>query len=191
MKKTVLIPAILLLAFVAVTSNVQAQKDKDVKIEQRAAVDDDNDFAPFHNNIPGLTDKQKEDIDKLMIDHQKKARLLHATMQEKRAHLNTLRLADNPDMQQINRTIDDIAALHADLMKERENHHQAVRSKLNDEQKAWFDSRPMHRRGNDGPGFCNGKGPGHDCPGCDGMGPRHGKHAQGEDRGYRMRMNQD
>jgi hypothetical protein len=50
-------------------------------------------------------------------------------------------------MDKINSTIDEMADLRADLMKEREAHLQDVKSQLNDEQKAWFDSRPGRGKG--------------------------------------------
>jgi Spy/CpxP family protein refolding chaperone len=97
--------------------------------------------------IPGLTSEQQESIDKLRTAHLKKTNQLRATMDEKRSRLKSLRVADNYDEKEINKTIDEIAGIKADLMKERESHQRDVRALLTDDQKAWFDSRPMERRG--------------------------------------------
>jgi len=170
MKKSVLLTALLLIAYTTVSTSVMAQKDREVEVKKKVIVHDDE-TGPFCN-IPGLTDAQRDNIEKLQLEHQKKVRLIHATLKEKRAHLETLRLADNPDTQKINKTIDEIAGMQADLMKERESHRQAVRSGLSEEQKAWFDSKPMHRRGFRGQGMMEGYGPGHrgKCC-CKGEGP--------------------
>jgi Spy/CpxP family protein refolding chaperone len=101
----------------------------------------------YCSNIPNLTDEQQSALNKLRTNHLKKANLMRAQIQEKRAQLNTLRLSEKPDMDKINRTIDEVAELRADLMKEREAHLQAVKSQLNDDQKAWFDSRPGRGKG--------------------------------------------
>lgn len=179
MKTKIVTLTLLIAALIVCGVDAQAQKneketkkDKEVIIEKRVVVDDDSEgvehyeitenveaddefmgWGRFHANIPNLTEDQKTQIDKLRMDHQKKVRLMHANLQEKRARLNVLRLADNPDMQQINKTIDEIAVYQADLMKEREAHRMAIRSQLNDEQKAWFESRPRGGRGPRGDGM--------------------------------------
>lgn len=175
MKTKILTTSLLIAAIFVWNINVQAQKEeknskqeKEVKIEKHVVINDDSEEVehyeviehddsdddmwggrfggPNHANIPNLTEDQKNQLDMLRVEHQKKARLMHANLQEKRARLNTLRLADNPDSQELNKTIDEMAGLHADLMKEREAHRMAVRSKLNDKQKSWFDSRPDRDR---------------------------------------------
>lgn len=165
MKKSVLLTALLVIAWTVGSISVLAQKDREVEVEKKVVIVHDDETGPF-SNIPDLSDAQRENIKKLQLEHQKKVRLIHATLKEKRAHLETLRLADKPDMQQINKTIDEIAGMQADLMKERESHRQAIRSKLNEEQKEWFDSKPMHRRGFGKQGPMEGFGPDHRGNGC-------------------------
>lgn len=171
MKKSVLLTALLVFVFAAGSLTALAQRDRDVEIEKKVIVTQSDNSGPYCN-IPGLTDEQRDNMEKMRLAHQKKVRLMHANMQEKRAHIRTLRLADNPDMQQINKTIDEIAAIQGDLMKEREAHRQAIRSGLNEEQKAWFDSRPAHERGFGRQGGMYGMGPNHKGKNfCDGTGP--------------------
>ncbi|HLO92086.1 MAG TPA: periplasmic heavy metal sensor [Lentimicrobium sp.] len=189
MKKSLFLPAILIMVLIAGTTNVQAQKDKELQVEKRVVVHED-DQPPMHCNIPGLSEDQQSAINKLRIEHQKKARLIHATIKEKRAHLNTLRLAENIDMQQVNKTIDEIASLQADLMKERESHIQAVRSKLNNDQREWFDSQPMQNHFG-GPGMFKGERGGRCCQCCDGVGEQFGRRGPDGPRHMRMRLEQD
>lgn len=161
MKRTSMYAAFLLIAATVFGAPAMAQdKDEDASGQYGYG-------RCVHQNIPGLTEKQHDAISKLRTEHQKKAQLKRAEIAEKRARLNTLRLADNPDMAQINKTIDEIAVMRADLMKEREAHLQAIRSQLNEEQKAWFNARGNNRRG---PGFCDGSGPRHRGGAGDGFG---------------------
>ncbi|HOI88632.1 MAG TPA: Spy/CpxP family protein refolding chaperone [Lentimicrobium sp.] len=97
--------------------------------------------------IPSLTEDQKTEIAALRTAHFRKAEQIRAEIGEKQARLNTLRVADKEDPKAIDQAIDDIARLKGDLMKERENHRRSVRTLLNDEQKAFYDSRPGRRGG--------------------------------------------
>jgi Spy/CpxP family protein refolding chaperone len=107
--------------------------------------------------IPGLSDEQKAEIEKLRTAHIRKANLIRAEIGEKEARLNTLRLAEKEDVKAIDKTIDEISKLRGDLMKERESHKREVRALLNEDQKAWFDARPGRGKG-DGYGKGNGRG---------------------------------
>jgi|GEM_PF-505591 len=129
--------------------------------------------------IPGLTEEQKSAMEKLRTAHLKKAELTRAEIGEKEARLNTLRLADEPDVKAIDRTIDDISKLRGDLMKEREAQQREIRNLLTDDQKAMYDARPgrgyrRHAYGarndrDDRPGRGNGRGNGR------GFGPGNGQ----------------
>ena len=91
-------------------------------------------------NIPGLTDEQREEIKKVRIEAQKETLPVRNEMKEKRARLNTLRTAEEADMNEIYKVVEDIGALQTQLMKNRENTRQQVRSLLNEEQRLYFDS---------------------------------------------------
>ncbi|GAB4277657.1 MAG: hypothetical protein Kow0068_00920 [Marinilabiliales bacterium] len=90
-------------------------------------------------NIPDLTDEQKDKIEELKINHQKEMIQLRSQIAEKKAHKKTLMTADKPDMNEINKTIDEIGALNVTIMKKEAEHIQAVRALLNDEQRVYFD----------------------------------------------------
>ena len=119
---------------------VSAQEDA---LSEKKLENSDNYRGERRCLIPGLTNEQQESINELKTVHLKK-------VQEKNARLQSLRVAATYYEKEINKTIDDIAAVRANIMKESENHRQKVRSLLSDDQKAWFDSRPMKNRSGDG-----------------------------------------
>ena len=111
-------------------------------------------------NIPGLTEEQQAKIDKMKTAFRKDINPLQNQLKEKKAHLQTLSETDQPDQAAINRTIDEIAALQADIMKKRNAHLREVRALLTDEQKVWFD-RQDRGQGKSGRGSgraCRGGG---------------------------------
>lgn len=123
--------------------------------------------------IPGLTDEQRTAIEELRSVHFRKAELIRAEIGEKEARMKTLKLAEKQDVKAIDGTIDEISKLRGDLMKQREAHQREVKALLNDEQKAFFNSRTgknrnnekgFNRQGRHGRGM--GKGPGNfgNCP---------------------------
>jgi Spy/CpxP family protein refolding chaperone len=95
--------------------------------------------AGNHCNIPDLTEAQQKKIDELKLAHQKNMLQFKNQLNEKDARLQTLRTADKADMNEINKTIDEIGAIKTQIMKEKENHRQQVRSQLTDSQKVQFD----------------------------------------------------
>jgi Spy/CpxP family protein refolding chaperone len=103
--------------------------------------------------IPGLTDEQQKSIEQLRVKHIRKADLIRASIGEKQARMNTLRLAEKPDDKAIDQTIDEISKLRGDLMKEREAHQREVKALLNDDQKVFYDAR--RGNGRNGKGYKN------------------------------------
>lgn len=103
--------------------------------------------------IPDLTEDQEAKILKLRNEHFRKAEQKRAEIGEKQARLNTLRVAEVQDVKAIDKNIDELAALRADLMKAREAHRREVKALLTDDQKVWFDANAGQGRGR---GFGNG-----------------------------------
>lgn len=103
--------------------------------------------------IPDLTEDQEAKILKLRNEHFRKAEIKRAEIGEKQARLNTLRVAETQDAKAIDKNIDELAILRADLMKEREAHRREVKALLTDDQKVWFDANTGQGRGK---GFGNG-----------------------------------
>jgi len=122
----------------------------------------------IENTIPDLTDKQKEEIKTLRIAHLKEAQQIKNQMDIKRAELKALQTAENPDLDAINKKIEERSALRTDLEKKTAAYKQSVRALLTDDQKVIFDQKMMHhgKAHNCGhkPGKqCAGKGQGKPC----------------------------
>ena len=96
-------------------------------------------------NIPELTEEQKTKIQAIRTQHISQTTTHRAQMDELRARLRTLRLAENPDMTQIESIIDQMASLRAEHMKANTAHHQQIREILTPEQRVVFDSRTSNR----------------------------------------------
>lgn len=111
--------------------------------------------AGKHCNISDLSEAQQKKIDELKLVHQKNMLQLKNQLNEKDARLQTLRTADKADMNEINKTIDEIGLIKTQMMKERENHRQQVRAQLTDNQKVQFDM--SQGKGHCGGGNCCGK----------------------------------
>lgn len=123
------------------------------------------DSARFERGIPNLTAEQKTKIQTLRVKHQKEAIPLRNELAEKKAHLRTLQSVDKPDMNAINKTIDEISALQTKIMKSKASHRIEVASNLTDEQKVFFNSHQgkmeKGKRGNGmGMGYGRGNGMG-------------------------------
>jgi len=109
-------------------------------------------------HIPDLTDQQQSTIDSLTVIHLKEMKTLRNEMGEKEARLKTLTSADNADMAAINKSIDEISVLKANMAKKREAHRQSVRGMLNEKQRLYFDT---HHGSHGGAGYGpHGKGAG-------------------------------
>ena len=136
--------------------------------------------------IPGLSDEQKTKIKDLRTAHMKEVTPVKNVLAEKEARLNTLTAADKADMNEINKTIDEIAKLKGDMMKMRVNHQAKVKALLTDEQKVYFNAHMGNKKGmkkamqagmHRGEGMGNGMGPGKGMHNGEGKGV-HGQHME-------------
>ncbi|HOY31854.1 MAG TPA: Spy/CpxP family protein refolding chaperone [Bacteroidales bacterium] len=100
--------------------------------------------------IQDLTPEQGKQIDALHQKFMKEELPLNNLMKEKKAHLITVSAGDNADIATINKTIDEIYGIKAELAKKKEALKQDVRKLLNDEQKLMFD---MHHSKGAGKGY--------------------------------------
>lgn len=138
---------LIILAIALVTGSALAQKGK-MEMENRPFKGPKHEHFP---KIPDLTDEQKEQIKELKTDHLKATLPLKNQLQEKEARLQTVSTGDNVNMNDVNKTIDEIAAIKTKMAKSRAAHRQQIRKILTDEQRVFFDSRPMGRDRGDGP----------------------------------------
>ena len=132
--KGILIPLFIttICSIFLVTNSVLAQNNSQKKVTtvrvQTARVID-------QVNAPNkLTDDQKAKIKDLRIEHIKALQTLKAQNQELTAHLKTLNLAERPDNKAIFKTIDDITAIHGDIMKRNITFRQSIKALLTPEQ---------------------------------------------------------
>lgn len=90
--------------------------------------------------IPNLSDDQKAKIETLKTKALKESNLLRSSLNERRAHLNTLSIADAPDQKAIDNEIDEMGKLQTKLRKLHAKLRQDIRALLNDDQKIYFDT---------------------------------------------------
>ena len=89
--------------------------------------------------IKGLSDEQKQKIEKIETANQKELLQLRNQLDEKRSHLKSLESADNADLNAINKTIDEISAINGEIMKSDAAKKQEIRKVLTEEQRLQFD----------------------------------------------------
>ncbi|MGE0076646.1 MAG: Spy/CpxP family protein refolding chaperone [Bacteroidales bacterium] len=136
-----------------------------------------NQVGNFECRIPNLTDDQKQKINDLRVKHIKEVTPLKNEMGEKKARLRTLESVDKPDLNAINKTIDEMASIRAQIMKKNAAHRVEVASLLTDEQKVFFQQHKGKKSGKgmrqgDRRGMGQGNGMGsHDGMGGCGFGP--------------------
>lgn len=96
--------------------------------------------TPREFSIPDLTPEQQAKLKELHTANMKEMTTIKNQLVEKKAHLNTLRTSDNPNMSEIDKTIDEITALSGKMMKQRERMIQNIRKELTEEQRVYFDA---------------------------------------------------
>jgi Spy/CpxP family protein refolding chaperone len=92
--------------------------------------------------IPDLTEEQSLKIEELRTQQLAATNQHRARMNELRARKRSLSIAENPDMNAINKVIDEMESLRSGHFKAVAAHRQAVRGILTAEQRTYFDSRP-------------------------------------------------
>jgi len=97
----------------------------------------------FLNKIPDITEKQKEQIKDLKTNHMKEVLPLRNQVREKKAHLQTISTGEKVDMDQVNKTIEEIGELKLVIAKKRASHRQQIRNILTEDQRVIFDSFRM------------------------------------------------
>lgn len=97
--------------------------------------------------IPELTDQQKEQISDKRTAHLKNVQSIKSDLDIKRAEKRKLMLQDDADKKAIDKKIDEISNLNAQLQKERADFHLSVKNILTDEQKTAWANHSNHRSG--------------------------------------------
>ncbi|MFT6211250.1 MAG: Spy/CpxP family protein refolding chaperone [Bacteroidia bacterium] len=92
-------------------------------------------------DIPNLTEDQTARIKKIKGEARKKAEPQRKEMKDLRSKLGTLKMAEKPDMKQINSLIDQLAKMKAEMEKSRTVYELEVRRILTPEQRKVVDAQ--------------------------------------------------
>src|SRR5438128_87963 len=150
---------IFVLVITAGMQNAFAQDAKPQPTETKAVKKEVRDMPPRRDEMTGMSDDQRKKIKEIYLKAEKEINPLKNQLAEKKAHLKTLTTSDNPDMNEISKTIDDMMAMKSGIMKREVLAKQEIRKQLSDEQKIAFDKRmEMHKKDKH-------EGPGHQGPG--------------------------
>ena len=123
--------ALLLVAtLLSINTNIFAQNGKNMQQGEKKII----------CTIPNLTQEQQTKIEKLKTAHMQEMINYKTQLAEKKAHKNTLMVAKNVDLKSVNKVIDEMSAIRAEMQKTGAKHHNDVRNLLTDEQKVFFDS---------------------------------------------------
>ena len=99
-----------------------------------------------YTGIPDLTQEQKTQIEAIRDEFKEENQTTKSALREKREELRQLTSAESVNTQAIDSLIDEIGALKTSMMKSKTNMDLEVRSLLTEEQREYFDSRPLHPR---------------------------------------------
>ena len=143
--KTNVLMAIAIAAVASLTVNAQPQRMQPYSgkspQEMRQVMRPEG-FTAFRGNFD---DKQREEMKKIGMEQVRERTKTGNLLREKRAKLETLQTADKPDMKEINKVIDEIAAIQAQQMKAQAASRQKIRSLLTDEQRTLLDAQRGNR----------------------------------------------
>lgn len=132
---SILMVAVFVFSTAAVAQKTTGQYKSERQEMMRPGMKHDAKKADF------LTEDQKEAMGKLRLETEKEMNPLKNELRELKAHQQTLTTADNADLKAINKNIDKMAELKAEMAKIMAKQHQAFRSQLTEEQLIKFDNR--------------------------------------------------
>lgn len=95
--------------------------------------------------IPNLTEEQKTKIKDIKLKNEREMLTLKNQIGEKKAKLKTQTTTDSPNMNEVNKTIDEIGNLKSQINKRKAAAKQEIRSLLNEEQKLAFDTQKKNK----------------------------------------------
>ena len=98
-----------------------------------------------HADIPDLTEEQKTQIKTIRDEFKTENHTTMSKLREKQQELRQLTSADSVNIEAVDSLIDEIGTLKTSIMKSKTNMDLEVRSLLTEDQRTYFDSRPLHR----------------------------------------------
>lgn len=139
MKKT--ITAIFMATAILISTAAMAQKttDRQNREERQEMMRQRMNRENAKNDF--LTQEQKESFKNLRIETEKELKPLKNELRELMARQQTLVTADKADLNAINKNIDKMSDVKAEMAKITAKQHQAIRSQLTEEQLLKFDNR--------------------------------------------------
>ena len=127
----------------AMAQQKQAKRDRNPEQKERMMRQRDSKHKQFSNFF---TEEQKEQVKALRLEMAKQVKPLHNQLGELKAKQHTLTTADKADLNAINKNIDKMSELQAEIQKLRAKQHQKIRSLLTDEQLIKFDAMKRHHK---------------------------------------------
>ena len=143
--KTHVLMAMAIVAITSLTANAQQQRMLPRSGMNPREVQQRPNKEGFIVSARNLDEKQREEIKKIRLEQVKERTVTRNLLNEKRAKLNVLQTADKPDMKEVNKVIDEIAALQAREMKSQAAGRQKIRNLLTEEQRIQFDARGANK----------------------------------------------
>ena len=143
--KTNFLMAIAIAAVTSLTANAQPQRMQPYSGKSPQEVKQVMRPEGFAMPTQNLDDKQRAELKKIHTEQLKERTQTRNQLREKRAKLENLQTADKPDMKEINKVIDEIAAIQAQELKNQAANRQKIRNLLTDEQRALFDAHGANR----------------------------------------------
>jgi Spy/CpxP family protein refolding chaperone len=148
MKRIKFLTAIaLMIGFTAIAGNALAQRG-----QGRGMMNNPDKSPRMEQCVLNLTPEQDAQIAELRTNHLKEVTPLRNELGEKRARLRTLQSTDKPDLNAINKTIDEMGAIRTNIQKKGAAHRAEVSSLLTDVQRVNFNARKTGRMGQRGQG---------------------------------------
>jgi Spy/CpxP family protein refolding chaperone len=137
MRKHILQPSISLLAAVLLASVMGKAFAQDKQhVEKQVTV-----TRGDREDIPGLSDQQKEQVKKIRLETQKAMLPLESQIEVKSAELKSLLVSDNPGTAAVNAKLEEIGSLRTQMQKKRVAQQLDIRRLLTPDQRVAFDER--------------------------------------------------
>ncbi len=140
MNKIYIILTVIVLVFMTgITTNFYAQQGYGYGRDQIRQEERDREIL----GIPGLTREQKEQIKNLHAAYLKDIQPLKNELEINMENLDTLLTEDQPDLNEINKLIDENGSIMTELRKKQVAQNLEIRNLLTDKQKVFFDNTTL------------------------------------------------
>ncbi len=138
----------IVMVFVSTNTFGQCDKKQTAPKAQQGAGQDEKAACMKSPGMMNLTAEQEKQMQAIHQKHMKEVLPLKNLIAEKKAHLVTVSTGDNVDLVAVNKTIDELYALKADIAKKQAAMKQDIRKLLDDDQKLMFDMKHAKNKGN-------------------------------------------